>query len=326
MLRVAVVAYLCALLGAVGAVHTLGDRWWVATALLFAPRWVLGLPLLVLVPAALATRRRLLAPLGAALFLLLGPVMGFRVPWPGVLLHRDEPRNLRVMTANIGGGPSISPTALAAALREIGPDVAAFQECDIDLDPLRSAGWFAHSDRHLCVVSRFPIRRATRDRDDLGSYDGSGTAIAYVLETPAGTLTLLNVHLATVRPGLFEVMHRGWSGAPDLTANSALRRIESRLARDRATRMVPVAIVVGDFNVPVESAIYREAWTAWSNAFSCAGLGFGWTKYTRWHGVRVDHVLHGPDWECRRAWVGPSLGFDHRPVVADLVRTRAGAR
>jgi endonuclease/exonuclease/phosphatase (EEP) superfamily protein YafD len=326
VLKAAVAAYLSALLVAAGAIHALGDRWWMATALLFAPRWVLGLPLLVLVPAALATRRRPLAPLGAALVLLLGPVMGFEVPGPGALLHRDEPRDLRVMTANIGGGPSISSAALAEVLREIRPDVAAFQECDVDLDRLRSAGWFARSDGHLCVVSRFPVHRATRERDDLEPGGGSGKAVAYVLETPAGPLTLVNLHLATVRPGLFEVMHRGWRGAPDLTANSALRRLESRVARDRATRMAPRPIVVGDFNVPVESAIYREAWAAWSNAFSSAGLGFGWTKYTRWYGVRVDHVLHGPDWECRSAWVGPSLGFDHRPVVADLVRTRAGAR
>jgi len=326
VLRAGVAIYLLVLLGAAAAVHALGDRWWMATALLFAPRWILGLPLLVLVPAALLTRRSLLAPLGAALVLLLGPVMGFQVPWPSVLLHRDGPRDLRVMTSNIGGKPSISASALAAVLREIRPDVAAFQECEIDLDRLRSAGWFAHSARHLCVVSRFPIHRATRDGDELGAFDESGTAIAYVLDTPAGVLTLLNLHLATVRPALAEVMHRGWRGAEDLTANSAFRRLESRTARDRATRVVPLPLVMGDFNVPVESAIYRESWSAWSNAFSRAGLGFGWTKYTRWHGVRIDHVLHGPDWECRQAWVGPRLGFDHRSVVADLVRARAGAR
>src|SRR5262249_41243319 len=123
--------------------------------------------------------------------------------------------------------------------------------------------------------------------------------------------------------GLFEVMRRGWRGAPDLIANTALRRLESGVARDRAARMVPRAIVVGDFNLPVESAIYREAWGAGSNAFSRTGLGFGWTEETRWHRVRVDHVLRGPDWECRRAWVEPRLGFDHRAVVADLVLTRA---
>ena len=31
-----------------------GDRWWLATVMLFGPRWVYGLPLLLLVPAAAA--------------------------------------------------------------------------------------------------------------------------------------------------------------------------------------------------------------------------------------------------------------------------------
>jgi endonuclease/exonuclease/phosphatase (EEP) superfamily protein YafD len=34
--------------------------------------------------------------------------------------------------------------------------------------------------------------------------------------------------------------------------------------------------------------------------------------------VRIDHVLAGPGWEVLRAFVGPGLGGDHRPVVADL--------
>lgn len=322
MLKAAVAVYLVALLAAAATMHALGDRWWPATVLLFAPRWILGLPLLALVPAALARRRWLLAPLGAALLVLLGPVMGFQIPWPGALSRRGEPQDLRVVTANLGGGGPIAPAALDAVLSEIRPDVAAFQECALDLDRLRRAGWFVHSAGHLCVVSRFPTHPAT-GRDDVSLGRGGGTAVAYTLDSPAGRLTLVHVHLATVRSGLFEVMHRGWRGAPDLTVNTDLRRQESLRVRDRAMRMAPVPLVVGDFNLPVESAIYREAWSGWSNAFSHAGFGFGWTKRTRWHGVRVDHVLYGPGWECRRAWVGPGLGFDHRIVVADLARTRA---
>lgn len=320
-MRAAVVGYLAALVGAAVAVHALGDRWWPATALLFAPRWVLGVPLLVLVAVALATRRRLLAPLGVALVVLLGPVMGFQVPRPSALLHSGASHELRVMTYNMGGGSAVSPAALASLLGDVRPDVAALQECDTDLETLRPAGWFVHSARHLCVASRFPIRRVGGDRDELGPETSSGTAVAYVVAMPAGPVTLLNIHLTTVRSGLEEVMHRGWRGAPELTANSALRRRESRVARDRGARLAPPAIVVGDFNMPIESAVYREAWGTWTNAFSRAGLGFGFTKHTRWHGVRVDHVLHPQGWECLRAWVAPGLGFDHRPVVADLRRS-----
>jgi len=54
-------------------------------------------------------------------------------------------------------------------------------------------------------------------------------------------------------------------------------------------------IVTGDFNMPVESAIYRNTWSVFSNAFNTAGLGFGYTKITpkrgSTYGTRIDHIL-----------------------------------
>ena len=35
-------------------------------------------------------------------------------------------------------------------------------------------------------------------------------------------------------------------------------------------------------------------------------------------GVRIDHVLTGDGWRCRRCWVGPDVGSDHLPLLADL--------
>jgi endonuclease/exonuclease/phosphatase (EEP) superfamily protein YafD len=39
---------------------------------------------------------------------------------------------------------------------------------------------------------------------------------------------------------------------------------------------------------------------------------------TRKTGVRIDHILAGHGWRCRRCWVGPNIGSAHRPVIADL--------
>ena len=77
-------------------------------------------------------------------------------------------------------------------------------------------------------------------------------------------------------------------------------------------------LLAGDFNLPVESAIYGQYWAQFSNAFSAAGLGLGHTKFTRWHGVRIDHILAGPSWRFRRCWVGPDVKSDHRPLIADV--------
>jgi len=39
---------------------------------------------------------------------------------------------------------------------------------------------------------------------------------------------------------------------------------------------------------------------------------------TRWHAVRIDHILSSPEFRVRKAAVGPESGSDHRPVFAEL--------
>jgi endonuclease/exonuclease/phosphatase (EEP) superfamily protein YafD len=78
-------------------------------------------------------------------------------------------------------------------------------------------------------------------------------------------------------------------------------------------------IVAGDFNLPVESAIYRTHWGDLRNAFSRAGIGTGYTKHTRYWGVRIDHVLASGDIGTHRSFVGRDVGSDHLPLIADLV-------
>ena len=71
-------------------------------------------------------------------------------------------------------------------------------------------------------------------------------------------------------------------------------------------------LVVGDFNAPVESVIYRRYWGDLRNAFSYAGFGFGSTRLNGWIRVRIDHILAsydlathhvmGPRTDETRAW------------------------
>ena len=110
-----------------------------------------------------------------------------------------------------------------------------------------------------------------------------------------------------------------WRGAPSVNENLRLRDHESALARAWTERARGPLVITGDFNMPVESRIYQRHWSSFTNAFSAAGLGFGHTKETRWHGIRIDHVLVGEGWQCLDAFVAPRhLGGDHRPMVADL--------
>ena len=322
LLTASVWLYLAGVVGVALLLLVLADEWWVATLILFGPRWIWAIPLVVLVPWALFRRRRLLWLLGLAVIVLVFPVMGFELPRLRVLTGDSEHRDLRVMTYNIGGGTA-APADLALLLEKIAPDVALFQECDNLMEAarpkLQQKGWYVDVKWGSCIASRHPIRKVdARDPKDVWEMGGSGVIVRYEIEAPGLIVNIVNVHLETVREGLAEVMHRAWRGAPGLLANTRQRDFESGLGRAWTERATPPLLITGDFNMPIESAIYRRHWSSFTNAFSDAGFGFGATKATSFHGIRIDHVLVGSGWECLRATVGPHLGMDHRPMVTDL--------
>ena len=90
--------YVAALLGTWTVITLGGDRWWLATVVLFGPRWICGLPLVILTPAVLI-RRRLLWAFLMATAIFLGPLMGFCIPWAR-LVTADKPA-LRVLSCNV---------------------------------------------------------------------------------------------------------------------------------------------------------------------------------------------------------------------------------
>ncbi len=78
-----------------------GDRGWFATLILFGPRWFCALPLAVLGPLAGLMRRRMLVHVAGAALLILGPIMGFCLPWAR-LTAPGRPA-IRVLTRNVKG-------------------------------------------------------------------------------------------------------------------------------------------------------------------------------------------------------------------------------
>jgi endonuclease/exonuclease/phosphatase (EEP) superfamily protein YafD len=103
----------------------------------------------------------------------------------------------------------------------------------------------------------------------------------------------------------------------------ALRRRAAEEVSERIGGLSEAVVVAGDFNMPTDSAIYRACWSSLSNAFSKAGLGFGYTEWPTvagWRfGIRIDHILTGPGWRPQRCWVGPDVGSDHLPLLADII-------
>jgi vancomycin resistance protein VanJ len=114
------------------------------------------------------------------------------------------------------------------------------------------------------------------------------------------------------------VLSGGLHRVPVLRAHFARRWKQSRTTSDWVSQTPDPVLLTGDLNQPSDSAIFRRFWSRCPDAFSSSGLGFGHTKLTRWYGIRIDHILAGPGWRFRRCWIGPDIGSDHLPVIADV--------
>ncbi len=314
-------SYLAAALG-LWALLQGADLWWPASVFLFAPRWLCALPLLVLLPAAwLLGRARLLVPLGLAAVVIVGPVTGLCVPWRALLSSEPAGPRLRVLTCNLHGASAVDPGALADFVLASNADVVALQEWpEAEKSSLGAwPGWHRHATPRLFLASQFPIRGVTELGHD--SYGPKGSVRRYDLDTPAGVVHFFSLHLASPRDGIYEAIHDDLTGPAAVRANSARRWQQSEyLARHAAGLDGPV-LLAGDFNTPPESAIFRQVWADYADAFSTAGWGWGYTFHGGRTWVRIDHVLAGKGWHCGHCRVGPHVGSPHRPVLAELTWT-----
>lgn len=314
--------YLVLVIGAWVLLRVAADKWLPATVLLFGPRWLLLLPLLVLVVPAFLLNRRGLIPLTIAGLVVSGPVMGLCTSWRG--MAGGEPREkaplLRVITYNAGEGGT-REEAVARLVDREGPDVLVVDEwrdAGTALLPKLGKNWHVAEHISTAVFSRFPIKSVRRLGAEHLRKHWRAPALKCELETPYGIIYVVGVHLETPREGLEALCWSPLRGGAEMDQTTADRRLESELASQMAAEVEGPVVIAGDFNMPVESTIYRQYWQNWQNAFSIAGLGYGQTKFTRFFGVRIDHVLASSEWEVLGARVGANLGGDHRPLLVDL--------
>jgi vancomycin resistance protein VanJ len=321
---------------------TRADVWWPVTAFLFGPRWVLALPLALLLPAAGLRDRALLLPLAVVSTLLAGPIIELRTGWRGLLTGPDPATDVRVVTYNVQGGSGLSATASGMAhLWEA--DILLFQECGGTLraeiqaltgspegftDASGPPLWFGDTRASLCILSRFPIHQVEEmERTALRAAGGSGLVATYELGLGGRTVRVTNLHLETPRDG-FALLRSGQvlRSIPTIREKSHLRTIELAQAQRWVDRSPDLPrIVAGDFNTPPESRAYRNAWSDWTNTWTRLGRGYGGTRLNGWIRPRIDHILVDQGWLVIDARVGEDLGSDHLPVVA-TVRLRAGSR
>ena len=291
-----------------------GDNQWLATMLLFGPRWLCGLPLPLLIVAAAIWSRRLLVILAIAAYLLIGPLMGFKFNLPA---SADTPASLKVLTCNVDQN-NFSPRALSELIMGVQPDVVTLQEVSTETKFIWPKDWQVLVHDEFIVASRWPIREEGSIRRN--KYELSSAR--FLVKLPDREVQIFNIHLKTPRAGLEAVLKERRAAVERMDEVLEYRALESEAVSLWVAEFPGPKVVLGDFNMPGESVIFRRDWTALPDAFATRGFGFGYTKISPdlgWaYGTRIDHVLFTEEFVPLRVWVGPTVGSDHLPLVAEF--------
>jgi endonuclease/exonuclease/phosphatase (EEP) superfamily protein YafD len=305
--------YLIFLLVVIAVFRLLGDRYVLPTVLLFSPRWVWALPLLVLFPLAIQLHRRMLIVLGIATLTAVFPLMQFNIGWTRFQAAKASSGvPLRTVAFNVHHS-DLTGLPVEAFLREQHPDVVTIEEAPPTLNPVLFPAplWHVVQLGEICVASRYPIARP------LEILRGAGMTCE--LETPGGTVELVAVHLGSPHYVLRDAVEAAPHAEDEVRLNISTRLEQSEfLGRLAATTRRPL-IIAGDFNLTPDSRLFDGAFPTMSDSFEATGFGFGWTYRNSWTSVRIDHVLTNDGFDRVSFLIGPDLAFSpHRPIVAQL--------
>lgn len=310
-------------------IFAVSERWWVGAAITYFPRWPWVLPSLVLFVAGVLCHRKsaVLNLISAAV--VMGPVSQYQMPLGATAPISAGAMPLTVVTCNMQGYQQ----DYAQVLREVerlDADVVAFQEAVPNHREVREhfRDWYAIYRGEFLVASKYPVNFV--DECDSRAFDRR-TAICVSVDTPAGAIVLVNLHQMTARRALNELKGNGileGTGPHRVERHAVLREAEAQTTRDFVDHFATgkPSLVVGDFNMPTSSHIYREFWSDFANAHDVAGEGYGytspcsrfwwWPLETPW--LRIDHILATSHWTISRCETGKSGGSDHKLVWAKV--------
>ena len=304
-------------------IRWVGDRWWGVAVLLFLPRWLFLVPLPVLALASgLARRPRQWLLQAVVTLVIAGPLMALSLPIHQLWDRRVEGTRVRIMTLNRGTDP-LDVGRLIKFIERERIDLLCFQESggihDTRLESYLAAhGWYR--DRRRFVASRYPIvAEMPRLADEHDSDRRYSPNLVRVRVRAAGGVEfgLVSVHMPTLRFGFYRFMDHDVAGLKQHVAwwdRQAIRLLDG-LAE---MRDLPI-LIGGDFNVPPDHTSMAALGSLFRFAFEDAGWGYGYTRPSRYPWFRIDHILASPEWVFTRCRVGPDVGSDHLPLIAEAV-------
>jgi endonuclease/exonuclease/phosphatase (EEP) superfamily protein YafD len=252
--------------------------------------------------------------------------------------HSDEGYGrIRVMSYNVKAylalGTPGGTTRLALEIMQHDPDVILMQDAGEIMSLQRSPEVFksimggreVKAFGQYIIASRLPLKDCA---PGLLPYRNQNHTFYHCVMTAHGKeIDLVTVHFTTPRDGLNATRQEGLKGLDAWRGNVNDRLTQSGHLAEQLRLMTRPRIVAGDLNAPEGSTVVQALLhTGLRDAFSSAGVGYGYTHgHSLWPGVsflRIDHILVDNKIGVSQAFVGGSLGSQHRPVIADLLLMR----
>ncbi len=245
---------------------------------------------------------------------------------PGCNSPDITPVVLRVMTYNIhhaeGLDGKVDLNRIANVIRQSNADIVALQEIDkntertggIDMpaDLAQLTGMnvafgpnldnFQGGQYGTAILSRFPIEFHENHRLKQARKGEQRGLLQALLAVNQGQLLFACTHL-------------------DHTADQAERLFSETQFADlfAAYPTLPV-LLCGDFNDTPDSELYRRLSKNWTDAWSLAGKGNGYTMSSSNPTRRIDYILHSDNKNFKVRWldVPKTEASDHLPLVAEI--------
>ena len=251
----------------------------------------------------------------ASLPLVLLCINFLDVQWlPSYTSENTDTLDIKVMSVNVGN--TGDKQYIRRQIEENAPYIVFLQEAHkTSMDQIFDDSWITDCAGSLCIASKFEIERVDAlSRRSLGGWGAFATK--YNAEIFGEKVQLINVHLDTPRTVLESLIHLDVD-IPEADDNSLSRNVQASLVSSWVEEKRP-AIIAGDFNMPDNENIYQRYLGKLNNVLDYADLGLRYTKYTKWHGIRIDHILFSDYFTVKKADVLNDFGGDHRPVLAVL--------
>lgn len=291
--------------------------WWDARSVLVALNALVPFLFLPAWPVALAAglaRRPALCSTAllvvVAHVVFVAPELAARTPVPAVV---PGVRAVRLFNANVYAA-NPRPAGIAEEIRESRPDVVFLQEATPAIvELIKGVGALDELPHRVVVEREDPFGTLVAARwplvdPEVVELDGRPVLVRATVETEGGPLRLYAVHVVAPFGGNREP----WSAEIDHITH-AIRAEE-----------LPV-LLAGDFNATWGHRAFRRLLDAGlTDAAAARGRPFQmtWRQGGRLPPLtRIDHVLTSPHLTVTAIRTGHGAGSDHRPIVADVVRT-----